>query len=349
MPAVTVLMSVYNGRAYLREALDSLLAQTFTDFELLIVDDGSTDGSAEIVASCSDSRIRLLRNGSNLGLTRSLNLGLHAASAELIARHDADDVSEPTRLARQVNFLTRSPETALLGTQAYYINARGRRRDSGLWHKATTVAGARFQALFQNPFFHTSVMFRRAIVRDVLGGYDEILRTNQDFELWSRLLARFRAHNLSDVLVGQRSHGATLSSTYRHADWRRLEPAFRRNVETAFGPGHRFPDWPERWLRASSPEGSAGAGPDGIHAAAVALRRSYCERKLAPEELADVRRCFACCMMLTLAMPAMASAACAVSAVGAALRTSPPVALATLPRAIAGFLRARTIRTPTTA
>src|SRR4051794_29608800 len=116
MPKVTVLLAVYNGERYLREAIDSILGQTFQDFEFLIINDGSTDSTREIILSYHDPRIRLVDNEDNIGQTRSLNRGLALAAGQFVARQDADDISEPERLASQVAFLEIHPEVVLLGT-----------------------------------------------------------------------------------------------------------------------------------------------------------------------------------------------------------------------------------------
>ncbi len=115
-PRVTVLMSVYNGEKYLREAIDSILNQTFKDFEFLIIDDGSTDSSADIIRSYTDFRIRLIQNEKNIGLTRSLNKGLKLAKGEYIARMDVDDISLPIRFEKQVSFLDKYEDVKLVGS-----------------------------------------------------------------------------------------------------------------------------------------------------------------------------------------------------------------------------------------
>src|ERR1043165_9066720 len=116
-PHVTVLMAVYNGEPFLAKAIDSILAQTYEDFELLVVDDGSTDATPDIVRSYGDRRVRTVRNPRNIGLARSLNVGLAEARGALVARHDADDLSYPDRFRRQVEFLAAHPDVAVLGTR----------------------------------------------------------------------------------------------------------------------------------------------------------------------------------------------------------------------------------------
>src|SRR5688572_20082581 len=120
-PLVTVLMPVYNAEKYLREAMDSILKQTLTDFEFLIIDDGSKDNSVDIINAYTDPRIRLVKNEHNLGISKTLNRGIEMASAELIARMDADDISYPARLQNQYDYFQKNPECALLSTWARMV------------------------------------------------------------------------------------------------------------------------------------------------------------------------------------------------------------------------------------
>jgi hypothetical protein len=186
-------MAVHNGERFLREAILSILNQTYTDFELLVVDDASTDSTAGIIASFADPRIRVLKNDTNLGLTRSLNIGLREARGEYVARMDADDVSLPERLAAQVTYLGAHPEVALLGTRAVVID------DSGNFIRETemmaSLADAYFRLQLDNVFVHSSVMFRLdAAVK--AGAYDDEYRLAQDYDLWLRLAS---VHNI-DIL-----------------------------------------------------------------------------------------------------------------------------------------------------
>ena len=247
-PGVTVLMSVYNGERFLREAIGSILQQSWTDFEFLIVNDGSTDRTREIINSYSDVRIRVLDQPANTGLAKSLNLGLRAARAPLVARQDADDRSHPERLAAQVEFLRGHPEVALAGTQVRILNKHGRASRRPGWGRAITNSAIRFQLLFDNPFIHTSVMFRRDVVWHELGGYDETLPTGQDFDLWSRLAARYKVSNLPATLVDYRYHGSSTSARY-HADHQeRSSSIVLANLDRYLG-SHRVP---ERWPRVIS-------------------------------------------------------------------------------------------------
>lgn len=119
LPSVTILMPVYNGERFLRQTIESILNQTFTDFEYLIIDDASTDTSRDIIRCFNDPRIRLVENVKNDGLIKTLNRGLALAQGEYIARQDQDDISHPTRIEKQFAFLNDNPEIVLLGTQIW--------------------------------------------------------------------------------------------------------------------------------------------------------------------------------------------------------------------------------------
>lgn len=244
-PAVTVLMSVYNGGRFLHEAIESILQQTWTDFEFLIVDDGSTDQTREIIHDYSDARIRVIDQPANIGLAKCLNLGLRAARAPLIARQDADDRSHPERIAAQVEFMRAHPEAALAGTQVRVLNKHGRASRRPGWERAVTNSAIRFQLLFDNPFIHTSVMFKRDAVWQELGGYDETLPTGQDFDLWSRVAARYKVANLPATLIDYRFHGVSTSARYDESHLRRSSSIIAANLRHYLG-GDTVP---ERWLR----------------------------------------------------------------------------------------------------
>jgi glycosyltransferase involved in cell wall biosynthesis len=209
-PRVSVLMSVYNGEAYVREAVDSILNQTFTGFEFVVIDDASNDSTAAILDSYDDPRFVRVRNRVNIGLTKSLNKGLQIARGVFIARQDADDISFPERLATQVNYFDSNPHIGLLGTAYYKITVHG--------ECITTVnpplsdTEIRWQGLFQNPFCHTSVMLRRERLRNEQ--YNEDLPFTQDYDLWMRLLKNTRAANLSTVLVALRTHDKSVTTMH---------------------------------------------------------------------------------------------------------------------------------------
>jgi glycosyltransferase involved in cell wall biosynthesis len=209
---VTILMAVYNGQRYLRQAIESILAQTFADFELVIINDGSTDSSRRIALDFSDPRIRLVDNECNMGLSRSLNKGLSLSVGRFIARHDADDVSEPNRLARQVQFLEENKEVALLGTWYSDIDAAGNIvRMNQLPCDSTDI---RWSLLFFCPFVHSAVMFRKCVVPAKVGFYNEELVYSLDYELWCRIARQMPVANLDKHLMRLRTHPWSMTATY---------------------------------------------------------------------------------------------------------------------------------------
>ena len=199
-PKISVIMSVYNGERYLREAIESILNQTFADFEFIIVNDGSTDSSLEIIQSYQDERIRVINNEINIGLTKSLNKAITEAHGEYIARQDADDISLPNRFEEQLRYLEQHPETVLLGTSIYMIDEDGKTLG-----KCTAMAEPSKSLTKGNPFNHGSTMFKSEIVHK-LGGYNELFRYCQDYELWLRMAKYYEVRNLKQVLYKLRSH-----------------------------------------------------------------------------------------------------------------------------------------------
>ncbi|RJP20551.1 MAG: glycosyltransferase [Candidatus Abyssobacteria bacterium SURF_5] len=211
-PTVSVVMGVYNGARFLREAIHSVLDQTFGDFEFIIIDDGSTDETAEILHGFSDPRVRILTHEKNEGLTRSLIRGCSEARGKYVARMDADDISHLDRFSMQVEFLEENPEYTVAGTQFHFIDAFGRKRQvSSMPRLEEEVREAIERA--HSPVAHGSAMFVRERILGC-GGYREMFRYAQDFDLWLRVLERYRITNLPEILYGLRFHG--LSATRRH-------------------------------------------------------------------------------------------------------------------------------------
>jgi glycosyltransferase involved in cell wall biosynthesis len=202
-PGLSVFLPVYNAAPYLRVALDSVLGQSFGDFELVVVDDGSNDASPDILRSVRDRRLRVLRNRHNLGQAGTFNRGFAACLAPLIARMDADDISEPRRFELQVRWMARHPDTDLLGTWAH---AFGEDRKSSLVRAPTGHRQIMATMPFENPIIHPSVMVRSAWVkRKPL--FRKAYPPAEDYDLWSRLAregARFSA--LPDPLLRYRLH-----------------------------------------------------------------------------------------------------------------------------------------------
>lgn len=198
MPSVSVVLPVYNCPGLVTEAIESILRQTWEDFELILIDDGSTDETLSVLKQHNDPRIRLVTQ-SNRGLAATLNRGIELARGRYIARQDQDDISYPERFAKQVAYLEANTACALVGTWAeiWRENARTRRR-----HKhPSSNSRLKYELLLNNPFVHSSVMLRRSALEQV-GGYatDQTRQPPEDYELWSRLARQWEVANIPEVL-----------------------------------------------------------------------------------------------------------------------------------------------------
>jgi hypothetical protein len=225
-PRVSVVMAVHDGERYVGAAVDSVLAQTFRNLELLVVDDGSTDRSAEIVRQRADPRVRLIANERNLGLAPSLNVGLAEARGEFIARLDADDVATPQRLARQVAFMDANPGVALLGS--WYTEMAADGTPGAPVKLPTRHWDLRWHMCLYSPFAHSAVSWRRALVAERVGQYDERLTYSMDFDLWRRIAERLEVANLPESLLYLRSHEQSMTATYgeRAREGLRMQAAY---------------------------------------------------------------------------------------------------------------------------
>ncbi|MFC2044652.1 glycosyltransferase family 2 protein [Chloroflexota bacterium] len=206
-PRISVVMSVWNGERYLHEAINSVLQQTFADYEFIIVNDASTDSSQQIICSFHDDRIKVINNEENIGLTMSLNKAMKMAGGEYIARQDADDISLADRFAEQLKYLDEHPDVALLGTSAYYIDENG--ETTGKCVIAGSLSIGRL--LKGNRFIHGSTMFRTTVA-DELGGYNDLFRYGQDYELWLRIAGHYEVRNLTQLLYKLRFHQENIRS-----------------------------------------------------------------------------------------------------------------------------------------
>jgi len=207
MPAVSIIMPVYNGEKYVADAIQSILAQTFTDFDFIIVDDGSQDRTAEFVSAyeARDNRIRFSRFKHNVGVADARNHALTLSSGEYIAVMDGDDFSLPRRLERQVEYLRANPEIGVLGAGAQAVNENLLPLfPFDLPEHHALIA---FNLLVGSSFVHSTVIMRRQLLESV-GGYEPSRRTAIDTELWSRLLSRTRFANLPEILLLYRQHDA---------------------------------------------------------------------------------------------------------------------------------------------
>jgi glycosyltransferase involved in cell wall biosynthesis len=239
-PKVSVIMSVYNGARYLREAVDSILSQTFTDFECVIIDDGSTDETSEILHSYDDPRLVLMKNEANIGLTKSLNKGLQAARGQYIARQDADDVSCPGRLRAQVEFLDSHPAVGAVSSSYVLIDGLG--NEIGVSQVPTDNVEIQKSLLFSNALCHGSAMFRRTGV-EAVGLYREDFELAQDCDLWLRLSEHYDLANIPTPLYKFRSASTSASVTKRLKQLqfvrRAVEEALQRRLNNRNMPASR--------------------------------------------------------------------------------------------------------------
>lgn len=197
-PKVSVVMPIFNQESFLKEAIRSILSQTFKNFELLILNDGSTDNSLKIIKSFKDKRIKVFQNRKRQGLARGLNFLIKKARGGYIARMDGDDISLPNRIEEQIKFLDKYPEVVLVGCWAKIINNAG--KIIGEFKHPVKHTKIRKAILSYNSFIHPSVMFRKRMFKK-LGGYDEKLFYSQDYDLFLRLVIKYPCVNLPKFLL----------------------------------------------------------------------------------------------------------------------------------------------------
>jgi glycosyltransferase involved in cell wall biosynthesis len=209
-PLVTVLLPVYNGAETIEDAVTSVLRQTMPDFELLIVDDGSTDDTHRLLMGIDDPRLRVITHDRNLGIVASLNEGLEAARAPLVARLDADDRCVPDRLALQCQRLLASPEIGVLAGGRRKIDPRGKPLGDGF--PPTTHAAIALRLLFGNCLAHPTVMFRRELVM-AAGGYRQAAYPAEDYDLWLRLARQTLLEAVPQLLIEYRVTASGISAS----------------------------------------------------------------------------------------------------------------------------------------
>lgn len=218
-PLVTVLMTVYNGKEYLEESVQSIIDQTFQRFEFLIVNDCSTDDSVKIIESFNDKRIIIYNNENNLAQTKSLNIGLKLAEGKYVARMDADDIALPMWLEKLVNYIKKHPEYAAISPAVNLIDSAGKikklRRVPLSFHEII------IRIFFDSPMNHVSALLNKEQILEN-GGYDEEFKITQDYELWSSLIRNnYKITNVPDVLMSCREHSR--STLFMEANNRALE------------------------------------------------------------------------------------------------------------------------------
>jgi glycosyltransferase involved in cell wall biosynthesis len=209
---VSVIMPVYNAERYLSEAIESILGQTYREFEFLIIDDGSTDSSAAIVRKFNDARIRFVQNDSNLKICHTLNRGLELARGDFIARMDSDDFAHPRRLAAQIRFLQSHPDLVGIGT---WIRTS---RDK-IWRNPVGSQELHASMYFRNCLFHPTALFRAEAFRDPMLRYDQDYLYAEEWELWFRMMRHSRIGNVPRVLLDYRLHPGSSVEQNRPAQY----------------------------------------------------------------------------------------------------------------------------------
>lgn len=210
-------MSVHNGETYLEQTLQSITSQTYTDFEVIIINDFSTDKTSQILEKYkNDERFKIINNESCLGLTKSLNIGINKAKGKYIARLDADDIALPERLSIQKQFLDDNKEIVCVGSASIIINENGIK--TGFKKVVSNVYTLKFRMILANQISHPSAFFRTEIIKKI-GGYDENYKYAQDFNLWSRLLkAGYKISNIKEPLILYRVHNKSISQGSKQSE-----------------------------------------------------------------------------------------------------------------------------------
>ena len=211
-PPLTVLMPVYNTAPYLREATDSILRQTFADFELLAIDDGSTDESVAILQSYTDPRLRIVRNERNLGLIATLNKGLDLIQSPYIARMDSDDISLPERFAVQTDYLRRHPHVGILGSCNHIFGESVRTRYRTPPHAPAQI---RMYSLIDWPILHPTVMMQTSFLKKHQLRFRAEYPHAEDYDFFARAARCFPMVNLPESLLLYRAHAAQVSARFR--------------------------------------------------------------------------------------------------------------------------------------
>jgi glycosyltransferase involved in cell wall biosynthesis len=206
-PSISVVMPVYNAQAFLSEAIQSILDQTFTDFECIILNDGSTDRSLEIIQSFKDPRIRAVDNDQNIKIVRTLNKGISLAKGKYIVRMDADDICLPERFKTQFNFMEENPEVGACGSWFENIGDR-----SGISQYETDHNMIRFKMLYQMPVLHPSTIIRKSVLEKYNITYNTDFPGSEDLDFFIRIAEVSKVVNIPKVLLQYRQHTASAKS-----------------------------------------------------------------------------------------------------------------------------------------
>ncbi len=234
-PLVSIIMPVFNGEKFLHEAIDSLLQQTYNNWELLAVNDGSTDRSREIILQYTDSRIKLIENEKNIGIIGTKNRAIDLARGKYIATLDADDIALPTRIEKQVAYLEANPNCGLCATLHQEIDEKGNKGLVSIF--PTEPADVKSYLLIANCICHSSTMLRADLYK--ANKYDDDYYVAEDFELWDRISRTHKVVNLPEILTYYRVHGGNISITKKERMFETVKELCKRilsNIELPYSP-----------------------------------------------------------------------------------------------------------------
>ncbi len=266
-PLVTVIIPVFNRQEYVGQAIESILRQTYTNFELIVIDDGSSDGTCGIVRTYTDERVCLVRQDRNLGIPQTRNAGVRLARGEYVAFLDSDDVAYPRRLERQVSFLESNPDCAAVGAWVSWMDRDGRPL-SRIKRKPVSPRKIAAMRLLQQGIENSASMARTSILREF--PHNEMCPISSDYELWARVAARYKLSNLPEVLVRRRLHvqqvtkmradrvGQSRQAVYANqlselgvpftTDDLERHGSLRGMQKQKFTPDDSYVEWAEHWL-----------------------------------------------------------------------------------------------------
>ena len=233
MPRVSVLMPAYNVEKYVGEAIESILNQTYKDFEFIIINDGSTDNTANIIQEYAkkDKRIKFINNKKNQGLITVLNQGLDLCKGEFIARMDSDDISLPERFAKQIKYMDEHPECGVCGTFAYHFFVSGKK--GWIWKQPENVLIC--DLLKRNPMIHPTVFIRKQVIDNFGIKYNKEYKHAEDYGLWLDLIHYTQIHNIPEVLLNYRVHDTNIGVLYNAEQYEnavKIQTRIRASITT---------------------------------------------------------------------------------------------------------------------
>ncbi|MFM8481653.1 MAG: glycosyltransferase family 2 protein [Gammaproteobacteria bacterium] len=274
---VSVVMPCFNTARYVTEAVASILAQTHRDFELIAIDDGSTDGTVAALQGIADPRLQIIRNSTNLGIVETLNIGVAEARGEFVARMDADDVALPQRFERQVAFLRRNIEFAAVGTGVSYMDEHGAAQRSPRLPPNSNM-NLRWRLLLGNCVHHPTIMFRRSQLS--LPVYSSVYPDIEDYELFLRLAVAGVLANMPERLLRMRRHGLSVSGQRHHAQLDSAAMLLHRHCAAEYGLAVTATEFrgvldPLSWLHPKRSVGTAFAAVDNPVTTVRRLRSAF--------------------------------------------------------------------------